>query len=361
MRVKGGREMLESVSIKRFRGFENLEIDSLERFNLILGRNNTGKTALLEAIFLLQGPTNPELPLTLNAMRGVDQFRNDSEELWGWLFHKKMTDGNILLEARTGAGKSRTLNITLEPTREIKKRVLKKGRSQPPSMISTSSARTDLRLKYRDESNEQYVTRASIRDAGIAYDREKTIKYPETIFITAKLAHVAENSQRWSKLEEIGQAVNLIPYLKHLDPRLQRLTVLVTGMGPILHADIGIGRMVPLPFMGEGIGRVLTILLAIAECQNGLVLIDEFDNGLHYSVLTEAWRAVAEYSRKQNAQIIATSHSWECVRAAHSSFADTSHYDFRLHRIESANDSTSMVSYDKNTLDAALETGVEVR
>jgi AAA15 family ATPase/GTPase len=353
--------MLESVSIKRFRGFQQFEIASLDRFNLILGRNNTGKTALLEAIFLLEGPTNPELPLTLNALRGIGQFRSDPEELWGWLFYKKKTEGNILLEARTHDGKSRTLNITLEPTREIKKRVLKQESQQTPSVISAAAARTDLRLKYRDESNAQYVTRAVVRDTGIIFDREKTIKYPDTIFITANLAHVADNSHRWSKLEEVSQAADVIPYLKHLEPRLQRLAILVTGMGPIIHADIGIGRMVPLPFMGEGIGRVLTILLAIANCQNGIVLIDEFDNGLHYSVLMEAWRAVAEFSRKRNTQIIATSHSWECVRAAHSSFSETSHYDFRLHRLESANESTSAVSYDKNSLDAALETGVEVR
>jgi hypothetical protein len=228
-------------------------------------------------------------------------------------------------------------------------------------MISTASARTDLRLKYRDESGQQYVNQAIVRDTGIAFDRERTVKYPETIFITARLAHVAENSQRWSKLEEVGQATDLIRFLKPLEPRLKRLAVLVTGMGPILHADIGIGRMVPLPFMGEGIGRVLTILLAIAECRNGLVLIDEFDNGLHFSVLTEAWKAVAECARNYSTQVIATSHSWECVRAAHASFADTAHYDFRLLRLETMGGSSAMVSYDKGSLDAALETGVEVR
>jgi AAA15 family ATPase/GTPase len=132
-------------------------------------------------------------------------------------------------------------------------------------------------------------------------------------------------------------------------------------MGPILHGDLGIGRMVPLPLMGEGIGRVMTMLLAIAECKDGLVLIDEIDNGLHFSVVTEMWQAVASFARKNNTQIISTSHSWECVRAAHESFADTAHYDFRLHRLESEADGTSMVSYDKETLDAALASGVEVR
>ncbi len=353
--------MIESLSVKRFRGFAALDIEALDRFNLILGHNNAGKTAVLEAIFLLHGPTNPELPLRLNALRGIEVVRTDPEEMWGWLFYKKRTEGNILLQARTGNNKSRTLNITLEPTRQLKNRALKHEHSRFFSTMSATSVRTDLKLSFTNESGQHFVTRSYIRDAGIAYDREKTCPYPDTIFITSRLAHVAENSQRWSALEEAGQAEKLVPHLKRLEPRLNRLMVLVTGMGPILHADIGLGRMVPIPMMGEGIGRVLTILLAIASCKNGLVLIDEFDNGLHFSVMTEAWKAVADFSREHNTQIIATSHSWECVRAAHYSFADTSHYDFRLHRLESNANEASAVTYDKDTLDSALETGVEVR
>src|SRR5262245_61250543 len=101
-----GSQMLESISISRFRGFSKLTIDSLDRFNLILGRNNSGKTAVLEAMLLLSGPTNPELPLTLNGLRGIDQVRNDAEEIWGWLFHNKKTESNIRIEGKTDAGRS---------------------------------------------------------------------------------------------------------------------------------------------------------------------------------------------------------------------------------------------------------------
>lgn len=60
--------MFRKLSIDRFRGFKRLRMEGLERFNLVLGRNNVGKTAFLEAIFLLVGPTNPELPLKIGAM-----------------------------------------------------------------------------------------------------------------------------------------------------------------------------------------------------------------------------------------------------------------------------------------------------
>ncbi len=80
-----------SVTLRRFRGFKEFEVGPLDRFNLILGRNNVGKTSFLEGIFLLLGPTNPTLPLQVSVLRGIEQFRSDPEELWGWLFFEKKT------------------------------------------------------------------------------------------------------------------------------------------------------------------------------------------------------------------------------------------------------------------------------
>src|SRR5947209_6792089 len=67
------RTMFRSFTIKNFRCFRDLTISSLERVNLIGGKNNVGKTALLEAIFLHVGPNSPQLPWVLNAHRGIEQ------------------------------------------------------------------------------------------------------------------------------------------------------------------------------------------------------------------------------------------------------------------------------------------------
>jgi AAA15 family ATPase/GTPase len=71
---QGRRQMFRSLSICGFRGFQDLRVDDLDRFSLFLGPNNVGKTAVLEAIFLMAGPTNPDLPLRVNAFRGIEQF-----------------------------------------------------------------------------------------------------------------------------------------------------------------------------------------------------------------------------------------------------------------------------------------------
>ncbi len=74
--------MFQSVSIKNFRGFQDFRLEGLERFNLLLGRNNAGKTSILEAMFLLLGPTNPQLTLTINAFRGIEQYKAEADDLW---------------------------------------------------------------------------------------------------------------------------------------------------------------------------------------------------------------------------------------------------------------------------------------
>ena len=56
-------------SILRFRGIKHIMIEDFKTINLFVGRNNCGKSTVLEAIFLLTGPTNAELPLKINAFR----------------------------------------------------------------------------------------------------------------------------------------------------------------------------------------------------------------------------------------------------------------------------------------------------
>jgi len=48
--------MIKDIEISNFRCFEHTKIEGFERVNLIGGKNNSGKTALLEAIFLYSYP-----------------------------------------------------------------------------------------------------------------------------------------------------------------------------------------------------------------------------------------------------------------------------------------------------------------
>ena len=146
-----------------------------------------------------------------------------------------------------------------------------------------------------------------------------------------------------------------------LEPRLKRLSLLLVEDEPIIHGDIGMRELVPLPLMGEGIGRLLSIILAIANTKGGTVLIDEIENGFHHSVLTKVWEAIGDVARRGETQIFATTHSIECIRAAHYAFKSGKQYDFAYHRLDRVQDEIKAVTYDEETLESSDEMNWEVR
>jgi predicted ATPase len=102
-------------------------------------------------------------------------------------------------------------------------------------------------------------------------------------------------------------------------------------------------------------------VLYIWHAKHGCVLIDEIENGLHHSVLPKVWEVIADVAEQFDTQVFATTHSFECIRAAHGVFSGRAKYDFRLHRLERSTAGLRAVSYDKGVLSAAIEAGLEVR
>ncbi len=354
--------MFSAFSISCFRGFKKLKVEPLSRFNLLIGRNNVGKTAALEALYLLCGPTNPELPLRLNSFRGLELVSADPESLWGWLFYEKNLKRPINLELETRANQTRTLEIRLGERAVVPLRT-KAERSRPVSSASasTSSAPSELNFTYHGENGGQAKTKAFLSDRGVVFEC-KSIKVPDSVYVSARAGYSAENPERFSRLEEVGKEGELLPALRLLEPRLRKLAVSVTPTGPLLHGDIGLLRMVPLPMMGDGIGRLLTLLLSLTASKGGLLLIDEIDTGLHYSVMVDVWTAIATSARDADVQVFATTHSLECIRAAQESFTRSDPYDLSIHRLDRDNSGDIAATYyDEEMLETALSSGLEVR
>jgi hypothetical protein len=126
----------------------------------------------------------------------------------------------------------------------------------------------------------------------------------------------AETAQIYSRVVFADREEAVIEALRVVDPRLKRLRVLDSGTGPTIHVDFGEGRFLPVSVAGRGFSRLLTLACVIVDNAGGLVLVDEIEDGLHYSVLPDVWRVVAELARKLCVQVFATTHSYECIQAA---------------------------------------------
>ncbi len=235
----------------------------------------------------------------------------------------------------------------------------REDRSESIPLSSTTSKVLELEAIEGDQRNLYYMI---IDPKGI---RTEPIPPPPpfpAMFLGARIRiSLQEDSERFGKLEIIGRQDVLLRTLKIVEPRLNKLSVIVSGGVPILNGDIGIGRLFPLPFMGEGMARVASLVLAIGNASNGVVMIDEIENGLHHTIIPKIWLAIGEAAREFNTQIFATTHSRECIEAAHNAFKENGIYDFKLHRLERIEGCIRAISYDQETLEAAIETGLEVR
>ena len=129
----------------------------------------------------------------------------------------------------------------------------------------------------------------------------------------------------------------------------------------MIHADVGLGRPIPTGLLGDGTQRVLSMALACGNAMGGTVLVDEIENGVHYSKLPHLWRAIATFAAKFEVQVFATTHSNECLSAAHEVFSENAEYPFRLFRLDRTNGEIKAKSYDRDILETAIESAMEVR
>jgi predicted ATPase len=360
--------MYRSFKVSNFRCFSELALAGLERFNLIAGVNNVGKTALLEALFLHCGAYNPELTIRLNAFRGIEKVKVELgrglETPWDSLFNNHNISKVIELvgENKGTVHRSLRLKIVRKPD-ELAKigQFIQHGQDKSESGAMSSETVQVLELGYKaGKQGGRY--HMILGPKGL---RTEPIPPPPPFpgfFLAARVRiQPGEDAERFGKLEISGQQDVLLDALRIVEPRLRRLAVVVIGGAPILHGDIQLDRLLPLQLMGEGMVRLASLVLAIGNAQKGVLLVDEIENGFHHSILPKVWRVIAETARQFDTQVFATTHSLECIVAAHSAFAESERYDFRLHRLEQRKETIHAITYDQETLAAAIETGLEVR
>jgi len=360
--------MYKEFTIRNFRCFSELTIKNLERVNLIAGMNNVGKTALLEALFLHCGAYNPELALRINGFRGLEAFKIDlapwAEAPWDSLFINFDNSKVVELIGTDEEGGQRQLHLRVISEPEELAQITASGQRisskiEPISPSSEIARVLELSFSEGERKGKYYLI----------FDRQgmriEPIPPPPPfpgIFLAARVrVPVYDDAQRFSNLAIAKRQNEILEALRVIEPRLRDLEVIVTSGGPVIHGDIGFEKLIPLPLLGEGMARLASLVLAIGNAPNGVVLVDEIENGLHYSVLPEVWKVIGEAARKFNVQVFATTHSLECIAAAHNAFCESGVYDFRLYRLDRVDETIRVACYDRETLEAAIEIGLEVR
>lgn len=356
--------MFRSFTIKNFRCFRELTLEPLERINLIAGKNNSGKTALLEAIHLFCNPNDCRLPLDINKDRGIEEPAKDLGSVAAWLFHDYSPSKAFELSAQDKNGTKRSLQVNLTNALDAREHLSPRERDEitnnAPYLLNIGPC---LVLSFQKGEEELVHSLGGISPfaPGVTSIGARAAEAIPCRFLTLSRDTAASDVEQFGYLEGAKRQEEILPALKILEPRLLRLSLVPFAGKPVIHGDIGLPRLVPLPLMGEGMRRVLSIVLALANASGGVVLIDEIENSLHYSVMVQVWQAIAEAARRSDVQVFATTHSYECIQAAHQAFAAMQPYDLRLFRLDRLDHELRVAVYNQNTLNTSIDMSLEVR
>lgn len=324
--------MITSLHLRNFKRFESLDVSGFSRVNLITGKNNSGKTGLLEAIILAcdQGvlerlatkfrlvtehiPSTPENQLSSEY---AQWFGKQSQNEWEIGIYSGPTQNG---RAKSGVNRLRS---TIFPS------------------ISWQSGVSTVG---------QYIPYVAIRSWPYSVSED-----------LAAYELMLRSDGAEQKLEDLLRV--LAPQIKTIRSLPTKSNPSVNGQAPIraLYANVGLGEAIPLALLGNGVNRLSAIYSRTLGSKAKVVLIDEIENGLHHSALVELWEGLKELSEKEGAQIFATTHSMECIAAASAVFGSGADAGLSFHRIEDVKGIPTAISADATVLAGILEDGFEIR
>jgi hypothetical protein len=181
------------------------------------------------------------------------------------------------------------------------------------------------------------------------------------VFLGARLRTPVEDADRFSALAKRREQDLVLPALQALEPKLKGLAVLSIAGAPVIHADVGLSELLPVPLLGDGFVRLLSVLLAITAIPQGVALIDEVENGMHHTVLQRGLAAIAEAATRFDVQVFMTTHSYECIEAAHAAFSERSDYCLRILQLFRLRNGVESRVMGQEQIAAALDGGIDLR
>ena len=346
-----GTGRLESLSISGFRGIDQLDIPKLARVTLLTGKNGVGKTTVLDAVraYVAHGrfAALKELLVRREELITKRFSDDDFEEVPALdrLFHRSGSEQASMSISPLGGGPVLRIEERLEAEEETVD-VVFNGKRQSygqqewggpsswfdsPSGRSRRSSAADTRCESLGPSPPGSVDLARLW-YGVALTDNETL---------ARDALRLVFGERVERAAVIGQPPHsssrvVVKFSDHADP-------------------------VPLKSLGDGATRMFGVSLALANCRDGILLLDEAENGIHYSLQSKFWGMILCAAEMHNVQVLATTHSKDCIYGFAVAALANPNVDCNLIRIGWRNGELRAVDYSTEELETAAEQDIEVR
>ena len=388
--------MLNSLEIKNFRILEDFHVSKLGRVNLIVGKNNSGKSTVLEALRIYAGNAHRGLLEYIAAghdekfyLKENEQIESDMQFPFEDFFVGRQFPQDETIAISIGELASGDKALRIEHGFLVEEEVVVKDASGN-IVVERRNRRSRMLNTPRDELSSEafshaiFVTKGERSFPPIPLDKSVSPRFRSTFkeisgtlpcsVIPTTLIPLDELAAEWDKIvfteheEVIRQALQIIA------PEFEKLTFVNNDDFPrrpgiYRSAKVKMSnspRPVPLNSLGDGMLRVLQLVLKVFPAKGGFLLIDEFENGLHFSVQEKVWELLFEMAQKLDIQIFATTHSWDCIESfANAAIArkDVEGVLFRVGRSAKKSNRGQVIAtvFDEDALYNITQADVEVR
>ncbi|BFL69285.1 AAA family ATPase [Moraxella osloensis] len=355
---------LDSLKIKNFRILEDVTIEKLGHVNLIVGKNNSGKSTVLEALALLASGFNPEVMLFISNNRNVYRHLNTKD-----IESKVFSIENIISKSNedpflnwTYIG-NQSHYLTFGYVKNGKNNNLDIDREKGYSFTYFIDDRNFMNFEVKAISNRALFMDMSENSHHM---KKKACNFG---YITTNNIDLNLFASSWDKIALTDDENLVLEMLKLIDSDITNLAFLslVDSETRIPFVRLkNIERRIPLHQMGDGIFRLLQIILEIPKSKNSILLIDEFENGLHYSVQPKVWELIFELAHRFNIQVFATTHSWDCIESFSQVAKDRTDMEgvlFRMGHSVRKSDKGKLIAtvFDEDDLYNLTKMNIEVR
>jgi len=224
-----------------------------------------------------------------------------------------------------------------------------------PSRAITLSPRGGINYEYVDASRRPVVVQGR---------RQEFV--PSSHFISTDSLNGAELTRLWDRVQLTPQEALVLSALQFIDPEIQQIRSMgaarLTGdRGGFIIKRSDYRFPFPLGSLGDGAWRMLAMAIVLTQCTNGVLLIDEIDTGLHYTVMADMWKLIYNAAKQFNVQVFATTHSYDCVHSLATICQSevTENSQVTIQRIESSRQRA--IPFTEAEIKVAADRQIEVR
>ncbi len=388
--------VLNSLQIKNYRILRNLELDSLSRVSLITGRNNTGKSSILDAVDIYASRGSFKTLFDGLLERGQNasnlRFNEHTIEVNRMIISSMFTDGVVKFKSSLASRSEQSIDIgPLEEVynKDYNVQILRLGlartlfhkysdqdvsRRFPDSEDEMERSYQDMQecieVKYGGQASwfaplngdDHYWIGTGIQRPS---DQERFIGPIQCQYIhsTGFNKSKSDNASLWDKVVLTPKENYVIEALNIIEPNVDRLTFRYDLDDRQAFIKLkSVDEILPIKSMGDGINRILSIILALVNSENGFLLIDEFENGLHYTVQEKLWEIIFKLSSKLNVQVFATTHSEDCINAFETILnSENNSEEGKLIRLSNKSGEIKPIEYNADQLRIAMKGNIETR